>query len=308
MQSTQSHVTAPPTEQAAPAKALTKTEKKAAEKTPAADKHTVANQKHGKNSHLGEDLQNDKVQELEMTTGVTTDVGKKVMKTLAVDIGGSGIKALLLDPAGVPLGDRGRIKTPKPATPEAVMAVIERLVSQQGDFDRVSVGFPGVVRKGVVYTAVNLHPDWQEYDLVGELSQRVGKPVRAANDADLQGMGAVSGDGVEMVITLGTGFGTALFTDGHLVANLEFGHQRFRKGQTYEEQLGRAALKKIGQKTWNTRLLKAIDALSRGFNYDRLYLGGGEVKQINVELPENVTVVSNVLGLIGGIKLWDEAL
>ncbi|MEL6814689.1 MAG: ROK family protein, partial [Cyanobacteria bacterium J06598_3] len=216
------------------------------------------------------------------------------------------IKALVLDPAGVPLGERDRIKTPKPATPKAVMAVIEKLAShQQGDFDRVSVGFPGVVRKGVVYTAVNLHPDWEGYDLVGELSQRVGKPVRAANDADLQGMGAISGAGVEMVITLGTGFGTALFTEGHLVANLEFGHQRFRKGQTYEEQLGRAALKKVGQKTWNTRLLKAINALSRGFNYDRLYLGGGEVKQINVELPENVTVVSNVLGLIGGIKLWD---
>lgn len=227
-----------------------------------------------------------------------------IVKTLAVDIGGSGIKALILDEQGTPLGERERIKTPKPATPDAVMAVIVKLANQQGDFDRVSVGFPGVVRQGVVFTAVNLHPDWQKYDLAGQLSERLGKPVRVSNDADLQGMGAISGKGVEMVITLGTGFGTALFTDGHLVANLEFGHQRFRKGQTYEEQLGRAALKKAGSKAWNNRLLKAIDALSRGFNYDRLYLGGGEVKQIKVELPENVTVVSNVLGLVGGIKLW----
>ncbi|MEM9088403.1 MAG: ROK family protein [Cyanobacteria bacterium P01_F01_bin.53] len=226
------------------------------------------------------------------------------MKTLAVDIGGSGVKALVLDEDGTPLGERDRIKTPKPATPKAVMAVIEKLADQQGDFDRVSVGFPGVVRNGVVYTAVNLHPDWVEYDLAGILAERVKRPVRVANDADLQGMGAISGEGVEMVITLGTGFGTALFTDGHLVANLEFGHQRFRKGQTYEEQLGRAALKEVGQKTWNNRLLKAINALSRGFNYDRLYLGGGEVKQIKVELPENVIVVSNVLGLLGGINLW----
>lgn len=286
MQSAQSHVTDRFTELATPAKASIETDKQAVAKTSAADKRVVS------------DPELDKTQESKKTVETT------VMKTLAVDIGGSGIKALVLDPAGVPLGKRDRIKTPKPATPKAVMAVIEQLVSQQNDFDRVSVGFPGVVRKGVVYTAVNLHPDWKNYDLAGELSQRVGKPVRAANDADLQGMGAISGTGVEMVITLGTGFGTALFTEGILVANLEFGHQRFRKGQTYEEQLGRAALKKVGQKTWNVRLLKAIDALSRGFNYDRLYLGGGEVKQINVELPENVTVVSNVLGLIGGIKLW----
>ncbi|MBE9059683.1 ROK family protein [cf. Phormidesmis sp. LEGE 11477] len=226
------------------------------------------------------------------------------MKTLAIDIGGSGLKALLLDEQGNPLGERDRIKTPKPATPKAVMGLLVELAQRQGDFDRVSVGFPGIVRKGVIYTAVNLHPDWQEYDLATQLSHSVGKPVRVANDADLQGMGAISGEGVEMVITLGTGFGTALFTEGHLVPNIELAHHRFRKGETYEEQLGRAALKKIGAKTWNARLLKAIESLSRVLNYDRLYLGGGEVKHIEVELPKNVTVVSNLLGLLGGIKLW----
>ncbi len=227
------------------------------------------------------------------------------MKTLAIDIGGSGIKALLLDEEGNPLGERDRVKTPKPATPEAVMSLVKELAQRQNDFDRISVGFPGIVRKGVIYTAVNLHPDWQEYDLAAQLSSSVGRPVRVANDADLQGMGAISGKGVEMVVTLGTGFGTALFTDGHLVPNIELAHHRFRKSETYEEQLGRAALKKIGSKTWNSRLLKAIESLSRVLNYDHLYLGGGEVKQIEVELPENVTVVSNMLGLLGGIKLWD---
>ncbi|MEM8502114.1 MAG: ROK family protein [Cyanobacteria bacterium P01_D01_bin.1] len=227
------------------------------------------------------------------------------MKTLAIDIGGSGVKALLLDEQGQPLGERDRIKTPKPATPEAVMAVLKELAQNQSGFDRVSVGFPGIVREGVIYTAVNLHPDWKEYDLATQLSKTVDKPVRVANDADLQGMGAISGKGVEMVITLGTGFGTALFTKGHLVPNIELAHHRFRKGETYEEQLGRAALKKVGPKTWNARLLKAIDSLSRVLNYDRLYLGGGEVKHIEVELPKNVTTVSNTLGLLGGIKLWE---
>jgi len=225
--------------------------------------------------------------------------------TLAVDIGGSGVKALLLDENGEPIDERDRIKTPKPATPEAVMAVLKELASKKDTCDRVSVGFPGVIRKGVVYTAINLHPDWREYNLAGEFSQMVEKPVRVANDADLQGMGAVKGDGVELVMTLGTGLGGALFTDGRIVPNLELGHFRFRKGQTYEEQLGRAALKKVGPETWNKRLLKAINSFSRLFNYDHLYIGGGEVKHVEVELPENAVVVSNVLGLIGGIRLWD---
>ena len=228
-------------------------------------------------------------------------------KTLAIDIGGSGVKVMVLDDKGEPLGERDRIKTPKPATPQAVVDVIEQLVSRQENaFDRISVGFPGVVRKGVIYTAVNLHSAWQEYNLASTLEEKLGKPVKVANDADIQGLGAISGEGVEMVITLGTGFGTALFVNGQLVPNLEFGHQRFRKGETYEEQLGRAALKKVGSKTWNHRLSKAIEALAHGFNFDRLYLGGGEVKHVKEKLPEYVIVVPNVLGLIGGIKLWND--
>lgn len=252
---------------------------------------------------------NDQITQAPQDQKDRTQGGPDVIKTLAVDIGGSGIKVLVIDQEGQPLGDRERIKTPKPATPEAVVEVIEELAGRKSidgspDFDRVSVGFPGVVRNGVIFTAVNLHETWQEYDLAQQLNDKLGKPVRVINDADMQGLGAVSGKGVEMVITLGTGFGTALFVNGHLVPNLEFGHQRFRKSQTYEEQLGRAALKEVGQKTWNNRLVKAIAALSHGFNYDRLYLGGGEVKQVKAELPENVIIVSNVLGLLGGIKLW----
>jgi polyphosphate glucokinase len=171
-------------------------------------------------------------------------------------------------------------------------------------FDRVSVGFPGVVRQGVTETAVNLHPDWLGFDLADTLSHQLGKPVRVANDADLQGLGAVSGTGVEMVITLGTGIGAALFLNGKLVPNLELGHHPFRKGETYEEQLGRAALDVIGKKRWNRRLEKAIDLLERIYNYDCLYLGGGNTKKIDFVLPPNVKITPNVTGLLGGIALW----
>jgi polyphosphate glucokinase len=224
--------------------------------------------------------------------------------TLSIDIGGSGIKTILLDSSGNALSERLRQNTPAAATPEAVLTLVQAQAAQQGGFDRVSVGFPGVVRQGVIGTAANLDASWIGVDLAAVLHQRLGKPVRAANDADIQGGGAVSGDGVELVVTLGTGFGSALFVGGRLVPNLELGHHPFRKGETYEQQLGRVALESIGRKRWNRRLEKAIALLSAIFNYDKLYLGGGEAKQINFELPPTATIVPNVLGLLGGIALW----
>ncbi|MGL6341505.1 MAG: ROK family protein [Waterburya sp.] len=225
------------------------------------------------------------------------------LRTLAVDIGGSGIKVMILDTEGNPLSDRQRLKTPEPAKPEEVIETIITL-AQPLEFDRVSVGFPGVVQNGLIKTAVNLDPDWLQYDLANSLSQLLSKPVKVANDADIQGLGAIAGQGVELVITLGTGFGSALFVDGKLVPNLEMGHHPFRKGETYEQQLGRAALEKEGKKKWNGRLEKAIATIEHLFNYNSLYIGGGETKNINFNLPKNAKIVPNVSGLLGGIKLW----
>lgn len=226
------------------------------------------------------------------------------IKTLAVDIGGSGTKTIILDEAGEAVTKRNRVPTPNPAKPEPVIEAIASLAKEQGEFDRVSVGFPGVIRHGIVYTAVNLDPDWVEFNLAEALTKVLEKPVRVCNDADIQGLGAISGKGVELTITLGTGFGSGLFVNGSLVPNLELGHHPFRKGDTYEEQLGRAALDKVGDKRWNRRLEKAIANLEQLFNYDRLYIGGGEAKKITFDLPSNVTIVPNISGLLGGIALW----
>lgn len=228
---------------------------------------------------------------------------RQPQRTLSIDIGGSGIKGMVLDETGTPLNERVRVATPQPATPEPVIATIAELV-QNLEFDRVSVGFPGVVRLGVTETAVNLHPDWVGFDLAGMLTQQLGKPTRVCNDADMQGLGAIAGRGVELVITLGTGFGSALFLDGRLVPNLEMGHHEFRKGETYEEQLGRAALDLQGKKKWNQRLEKAIASLQHLFNYDCLYIGGGNTDRITFELPANVKIVPNISGILGGIALW----
>lgn len=228
------------------------------------------------------------------------------LKTLAVDVGGSGIKAMVLDLQGQPLSDRVRVETPQPATPEAVIAALVELVRPL-TFDRVSIGFPGVVRRGVTQTAVNLHPDWQAFDLAGAVTDRLNCPTRVCNDADVQGLGVIQGKGVELVITLGTGVGAALFIDGHLVPNLELGHHPFRQGETYEQQLGRATLDAVGKKKWNERLQKAIVVLDRVFNFDCLYIGGGNAKKIEGDLPPRVQIVPNVAGLLGGIALWHDA-
>ena len=224
--------------------------------------------------------------------------------TLTVDIGGSGIKAMVLDAAGNPIGSRTRLPTPRPAKPDAVLETMVKLAKRQSDFDRVSIGFPGVMRRGVTLTAVNLHKDWIGFDLEGTLSKRLGKPVRALNDADVQGFGAISGKGVELVVTLGTGFGSALFLNGELVPNLEVAHHPFRSGRTYEEHLGSAALKKVGRKKWQQRVMQAIASLEHLFNYDTLYVGGGNARRITLDLPPNVKIISNVAGLLGGIALW----
>ena len=227
------------------------------------------------------------------------------IKTLAIDIGGSGTKVIVLDMVGNPLTERARLDTPDPATPDAILEAIAQLVTSQGHFDRVSVGFPGVVKHGTIHTAANLDSSWVGFDLGAALKQRLNAPVRVANDADIQGLGAISGSGVELVITLGTGFGSALFLNGRLIPNLELAHHPFRKGKTYEELLGRAALKQVGQKTWNRRLEKAIQSLHHLFNWDFLYIGGGETSRITLELPEQIKIVPNLLGLLGGISLWE---
>jgi polyphosphate glucokinase len=224
--------------------------------------------------------------------------------TLAVDIGGTGIKMMLLDDEGQPLTERVRQPTPEPPTPARVLAELDKLRRQLGAFDRVSVGFPGVIKQGVTMTAANLHPKWIGFPFESAIFKRWKKPVRLANDAAVQGFGAIQGRGVELVLTLGTGLGSALFTNGHLCPGLELGHHPWKKGKTYEDYLGRDGLKKLGQKRWNRQLAKAIEQISATFNWDHLYIGGGNAKLITLKLQPNLTLVSNTDGLLGGVALW----
>ena len=228
-------------------------------------------------------------------------------RTLAVDIGGTGIKLALLDANGKMIGQRVRKPTPSPpVAPAALTATLDAARAElTSDFDRVSVGFPGAVREGRVLTAPNLGTDlWAGFDLQRALAERWKKPVRVMNDADVQGFGAIEGKGVEMVMTLGTGCGTSIFYHGQIVPHLELAHHPVSGDKTYDEYVGRKALAKVGKKKWNKRVERVIDILRVVVNFDHLYIGGGNAKQIKFTLPADVTVVPNTDGLTGGIALW----
>jgi polyphosphate glucokinase len=228
------------------------------------------------------------------------------VRTLAIDIGGTGIKAAVIDEAGRMIGKRQRVATPpKPVAPAALLQAIDAATSALGPFERVSVGFPGYVREGRVLTAPNLGTDGLAgFDLQGALARRWGKPVRVLNDADVQGFGAIKGDGIEMVLTLGTGAGTAIFRDGVVMPHLELAHHPVSGNKTYDEYIGAVARRKKGRKAWNKRVAKAIGILREVVHFDHLYIGGGNAKDIFFLLPSDVSIVPNTDGLTGGIRLW----
>ena len=226
-------------------------------------------------------------------------------RTLSIDIGGTGMKMIVLDGNGAPLTARARSLTPEPRTPKPMLEVLAQMIKAQPRFDRVSVGFPGVVLQGVVQTAPNLNDDaWRYVDLKKELERITGVPVQVINDADLQGYGVIVGRGVELALTLGTGLGSALFVNGHLVPNLELGHHPFKKGKTYEERICDAELRRLGKKEWSERVREMLEQLAPIFNYDILHLEGGNAEHLRLELGGNVRLFTNVEGMTGGIRLW----
>jgi polyphosphate glucokinase len=248
--------------------------------------------------------------------------------TLAIDVGGTGLKASVLSKEGNMVADRVKVETKYPLPPEGdtgLVPALAALVKPLPEADRVSCGFPGMVRNGVVLSAPHfvtkkgpgtpvdpkLFAAWSKFDLATALSTALGKPTKVANDADIQGAAVVRGNGLEVVITLGTGFGSAVFMDGQLMPHIELAHQPFRKEETYNDQLGELARKNKGDETWNHRLREAITNLDGLFFFDHLYIGGGNARRIDRDdlgdVLGRITIVDNTAGILGGIKLWEVA-
>jgi polyphosphate glucokinase len=229
--------------------------------------------------------------------------------TLAIDIGATGLKAGVLDAEGNLIVPHARVLTPKKGTPDRVLKALTGLIGPLGAFDRISVGFPGVVRAGHVMTAPNLgNAAWHDYPLAAALTDQLGKPVRMLNDATVHGLGVIARTGLECVITLGTGLGFALFDNGRLTPHLELSHHPLHGGKDYDQYIGDAALKAIGRKRWNKRLSLALTCIRNLTGYDMLYIGGGNATHIMLELEKNVRIVPNDAGITGGVRLWDKQL
>lgn len=249
----------------------------------------------------------------------TSRTSRSTPDTLAIDIGGTGLKASVLDGAGNMEHERVRCDTPYPLPPEKLVTTLEELIKPLPAFDRVSVGFPGMVRDGRILSAPHFvspegpggQPDpdlvsaWQHFDLAASLENLTSKPVKVANDADLQGAAVIKGRGLELVLTLGTGLGTALFYEGQLEPHLEFAHHPFRKGRSYNDVVGDAARKKAGNKKWLAHVLEAVETFRALTFFDHCYIGGGNSARLGDDLPEAVSVVDNAAGILGGIKLWE---
>lgn len=227
-------------------------------------------------------------------------------KVLSIDIGGTSVKAAVVDRDGIIQQAFKKTPTPSPSTPGAIIATIQELV-KDFTYDKIAVGFPGYIKNGIVMTAPNLGTaSWQQTDLAKKFHEALAKPARVINDADMQGLGLISGKGFEMVVTLGTGFGTSFFKNGTLLPHLEVAHHPVRKDKTYDEYIGAKALEKIGKERWNNRVKYILGILKTVFNYDTLYIGGGNAKKINFTLDENIKIVTNIDGIDGGARLWQQ--
>ena len=257
-----------------------------------------------------------------------------------MDCGGTGIKATVLDAAGVPVCARVKLRTPYPNPPDVLIAAVVNLAASTGkSFDRVSVGFPGLIRNGVVHATPHyvteagpftprrpdlekewahfdteagpftprrpdLEKEWAHFDVRAAMEEALGRPTRVLNDAEVAGLAVIEGQGFEVLFTLGTGLGCALFDDGRLLPKVEMSQAPFRKGETYDQQLGHHARKRLGDKRWSARVAKAIDVLRPVLWWDRAYVGGGGAKHLTRDLGPDITLVTNESGLLGGVRLW----
>lgn len=244
------------------------------------------------------------------------------MITLSIDCGGSFIKASVLDESGTMRAHQVRIETPYPLSPERFVETLIGVGAQLPKADRMTVGMPGMIRHGVVIATPHyinvrgpftrrdpvLAEAWRAFDVRTALQTASGMPALVLNDAEVHGAGVVTGAGLELVLTLGTGLGCAMFDGGSLAPHIELSHAPVRSTTTYDEWIGEAEHRLIGDMFWSRRILKMVERLRPVFLWDRLYLGGGNSRLITPEhqrrMGDDVVIVPNSAGIIGGVRAW----
>ena len=222
--------------------------------------------------------------------------------TLCIDVGGTGIKVMVLDDKGNPSSERLREDTPRPATPLAVVGMIRSLVERMPAFDRVSVGFPGVVHDHVIHTAPNLDGDWAQYPLGQKIEELTGKPTRVLNDAGVQGHGVIEGKGLNGAhLRYGHGNGVIYH---RVCAQSELAHHPFKKAFRMKSMSATLLSKKLAKsvgKTCRPRFANPADFESRANGRRKRRLPG-------LNIYPHVKITENIAGLLGGIALWHHGL
>ena len=228
----------------------------------------------------------------------------------------------MLDESGTMRSQPIQVSTPYPLSTELFVDTISQLANQLPKADRATIGIPGMIRHGVVITTPHyvtksgprsvvlpeLVRQWRGFDARAEISNALGIPTLVLNDAEVHGAGVVAGSGLEVVLTLGTGLGYALFDGGKLAPHLELSQAPVRFQQTYDTYIGEAERKKLGDLFWSRRVRKLIDGLRPVIVWDRLYLGGGNARIIKLDIVEklgdDVVIVPNSAALVGGVRAW----
>jgi len=241
---------------------------------------------------------------------------------IGVDVGGTGIKGAAVDVTRCELvSERLRVKTPRGGAPDAVIARVVEMVGQLGGEGMVGVGLPAVISGGVVMTAAHLDPAWVGVHAIERIAEAIGRPCTVLNDADAAGLAemrqgvGVGRRGVVLMLTLGTGIGSALFVDGHLVPNTEFGHIEIR-GKAGEARAAASVRDRKGLtwEEWADRLNEYLDRIDRLVWPDLIILGGGVTKDADAFVPLlrcrpqlMVAEMRNAAGIVGAaMRAFDE--
>lgn len=229
---------------------------------------------------------------------------RRQQRTWVVDVGGTCIKSSLFR-GQKPSAPIHVVSTPPKLTPQKLIRLLNKNAPSSKSYDHVSVGFPGVVKNGEVITAPHFHGrHWTRFNLENKLRQTMKKPVCLINDADLLGFGVIQNKGLELVVTLGTGVGTALYRDGELMPRMEFSHHPIYRGLTYNQFAGNRALKTVGLSAWRKRVRFVLQTLSSLLHYDRVFILGGNARSCQSFRSRKIHLVSQLNGLKGGAMLW----
>ena len=215
------------------------------------------------------------------------------MKVLVIDVGGTHVKCVATDQKKPAKIDSGPKLTPDRMVRQVLKA------TRGWRFDAVSVGYPGVVRRGkIVREPHNLGRGWVGFDFEAAF----GRPAKIINDAAMQALGGYEG-GKMLFLGLGTGLGSALIVDG-VIAAMELGHLQYSHGHTYEDYLGKQGRKRLGKNKWRRKVNKVVEAFRKALLPDSIMLGGGDVAKLK-RLPPHTRRGDNAYAFAGGFRLWE---